>query len=230
VTGGSSCGFHASADDPADKWPDAWCDLCDDAFQAAGGEWNDVSEKVADIQLMCTHGYEAARSRNMLVPPLARGAGARLTEAETSALIYHAIHELQAVKERSEKRWGWGGLARWHFDDEASTLAFSEPGRSAIVADVRLVGSYSTKSGTFQWAWETFEAGAREAKEMARLRVFGEVRGIADLTTRNWKCDEAVAWDMASIAGYVLGDEGLYRAPFDHQRWFMLLTNWRHVN
>ena len=64
--GGSNLGFHCgtSADDPDDPCPDAWCDRCEDAFQAEGGEWNDRSEAVARIKLLCVRCYEAARERN----------------------------------------------------------------------------------------------------------------------------------------------------------------------
>src|SRR5689334_3732152 len=82
LTSGVACGYHCSADDPADQWPDAWCDLCEEAFQAEGGEWNDVSEKVADIKLMCAHCYDSARARNVRPPPHARGACTRLTVKE----------------------------------------------------------------------------------------------------------------------------------------------------
>jgi hypothetical protein len=67
-------------------------------------------------------------------------------------------------------------MAKWDFDHEASTLTFSDPERPTLIADVRLVGSYSTKSNTFQWAWQTFGDGAPEAHDIARLRVFGEAR------------------------------------------------------
>lgn len=230
LTSGVACGYHCSADDPTDKWPDAWCDLCEEAFQAEGGEWNDVSEKVADIKLMCAHCYDAARARNLEPPPNARGARTALTAKEADALIHHAVHEMQKVQDTSKKRWGWDAMAEWYFDHEASTLAFSDPAHPAVIADVRLVGSYSTNSNTFQWAWETFDDGAPEARDISRLRVFGEVRGISKLTTANWKCEEAEGWEMASLAGYVLGTEALYRAPFAHQRWFMLLSNFRHSN
>ena len=105
VTRGVSCGFHASAEDPDQKWPDAWCDLCEGAFQAAGGEWNDVSEEQAAIQVMCTHCYEEARDRNRRVPPLARGSAARLTYEEASELIHHAVHAVRATQEASDRRW-----------------------------------------------------------------------------------------------------------------------------
>lgn len=230
VTRGIACGYHASSDDPDDKWPDAWCDLCEEAFQAQGGEWNDVSQAQASIKVMCTHCYEAARARNVDVPAFARGSGARLTDGQTAELIHHAIHAGQDAERPSDRRWGWRAMKRWDFDHEASTLTFSDPTSPSVIADVRLVGSYSTKSGTFQWAWETLDEGAAEAAAVSRLRVFGEVRGIATLTTPNFACDEAEAWGLTSLAGYILGAEGLYRAPFDHQRWFMLLSNWRAVH
>ncbi len=230
VTRGVSCGFHASAEDPDEKWPDAWCDLCDEVLQAAGGEWNEISEKQAAIQVMCTHCYEHAREHNRRVPPLARGAAARLTEDEVSRLIHHAVHAVQAIQEASDRRWRWRDMARWEFDDKASTLTFTNPKRPTVIADVRLVGSYSTRSGTFQWAWQTYEDAAPAAAAVSRLRVFGDVRGVSGLTTPNIKCDENHAWEMAYLAGYILGCEGLYRAPFDDQRWFMLLSQWRMVN
>lgn len=230
LTRGIACGYHCSADDPDDTWPDAWCDLCEEAFQAQGGEWNDVSEKVAEVTLMCAHCYDAARERNVRPPPLVRGARTRLTTKEADALVRHAVDEMQAAQETSQKRWGWNAMAKWDFDHEASTLTFSDPERPTLIADVRLAGSYSTRSNTFQWAWQTFGDGAPEVHEIARLRVLGEVRGIAKLTTDTWECEEAEGWEMTSLAGYVLGAEAIYRAPFDHQRWFMLLSKLRHAN
>lgn len=228
VATGVACGFHCSADDPDDRWPDAWCDLCEEAFQAAGG-WNEVSEKQADIQLLCCHCYEAARSRNQSVPLRVRGISARLTNEEASELIHHAVHQGQAANDASDRRWGWRNKTRWDFDAGASTLTFQAPGSPTVIADVRLVGSYSTNSGTFQWAWQTFGENAPQAAAISKLRTFGEVRGISRLTTPNWSCEEIEGWEMTSLAALILGAEGLYRAPFDHLFWFMLLSRWRTV-
>src|SRR5688572_22362352 len=98
-----ACGFHASGDDPDDRWPDAWCDLCEDAFQAEGG-WNDASEAVADIQLLCTHCYDAARARNRELPPGLSGSAAGLTPDEAFRLVHRAIHHAQAVQAASRER------------------------------------------------------------------------------------------------------------------------------
>src|SRR5262249_54693015 len=129
---GAACGFHASADDPEDRWPDAWCDLCEEAFQAEGGEWNDVSEAGLGIKLQCTHCYEDARARNVRVPALARGAATHLSDKEQTALVHHAVHALQAIQEATDGRWGFIGMARWNFDNHSRTLTFSDPQRPTL--------------------------------------------------------------------------------------------------
>lgn len=206
------------------------CDLCEESFEAGGGEWNEQNEGAADIKALCSHCYENARDRNEDVPHLARGAAARLTASEIDALLHHAVHETQALQELSDKAWGWRDLGRWDFDDEVSTLTFSDTTGGGVIADVRLVGSYSSRSNTFQWAWETFRETARESAPITHLRTFGEVRGIPDLTTPLWKCDESTGREMTSLAAYVLGADAVYRAAFDHQYWFMLLSNFRRAH
>lgn len=229
VATGTACGFHVGATRRDEPWPDAWCDRCDEAYRAEGGVWNVVSERGLELAVLCTHCYEAARERNTRVPPLSRGAAARLTDAEQAALVHRAVHDLQALQRATNTRWGFMDLARWDFDDARGTLTFTDPHRPSLLADVVHVGSYSTRSSTFQWAWATYGDGAREAEPSARLRVFGEVRGLDRLTTANWACDEVDGWEMAALAAHMLGAEAAYRAPFDHVHWFMLLRDLRRA-
>lgn len=48
------------------QWPDSWCAICN-AFFATEGEWNETSERAADlgtsIKLLCHHCYVRIRSR-----------------------------------------------------------------------------------------------------------------------------------------------------------------------
>jgi hypothetical protein len=86
---GVGCGFHASTEDPADLWPDAWCDACEAAFQREG-EWNDSNEP--DVRLICAGCYETAKARNDTIPePLQPG---HLTvDTEQLAQLAHASCE-----------------------------------------------------------------------------------------------------------------------------------------
>ena len=62
---GSSAGLGFNRDDPTTEkpFPDAWCDNCE-LIRAAHDGWNDESEKLAKISLLCSGCYERARIRN----------------------------------------------------------------------------------------------------------------------------------------------------------------------
>jgi len=62
---GESVGLGFNRNDPtAEKpFPDAWCDDCE-LIRAAHNEWNEESEKLTTISLLCSGCYERARIRN----------------------------------------------------------------------------------------------------------------------------------------------------------------------
>jgi hypothetical protein len=62
---GESTGLGFNRDQPGEDspFPDAWCDNCE-MVRAANGGWNEESEKLASVSLVCSGCYERARIRN----------------------------------------------------------------------------------------------------------------------------------------------------------------------
>lgn len=62
---GESAGLGFNCDDPDEEnpFPDAWCDNCE-IIRAAHDGWDEESEKLAEISLLCSGCYERARIRN----------------------------------------------------------------------------------------------------------------------------------------------------------------------
>jgi hypothetical protein len=60
---GEATGLGFNRDDPTEDnpFPDAWCDNCE-IIRAASGGWNEESEKLASISLLCSGCYERART------------------------------------------------------------------------------------------------------------------------------------------------------------------------
>jgi len=226
LASGIACGFHSAPGDG--ERPDAWCDKCDEA-RAQGGEWTQEMNRQRDLSLTCTYCYDLAAARNRNVPAHARGPKAALTNPEFRALCEHATAQVADVQEGARAKWAFDIYERWDFDEDARTLAFSDPKRSTLVADVRLVGAFTPKTNTFQWSWATYEHDNLLIAGIASLRTFGEVRGVMQLTTNDWKGTITDGWSMTAIAGYLLGCAGVYRADYDDRYWFMLLSNWRHA-
>jgi len=62
---GDSAGLGFNQSDPTaeNPFPDAWCDDCE-LIRAAHGGWNEESEKLTKISLLCSGCYERTRIRN----------------------------------------------------------------------------------------------------------------------------------------------------------------------
>ena len=61
-------GFFA-ADDPGNPHPDAWCFKCDQirtAHAGVDGEWNEKSEALLKVRLVCGDCYDEIKARNTL--------------------------------------------------------------------------------------------------------------------------------------------------------------------
>ncbi len=60
---GAGLGFNRDEPTPENPFPDAWCDDCE-LIRAAHGDWNEESEKLTKIELLCSGCYERSRIRN----------------------------------------------------------------------------------------------------------------------------------------------------------------------
>ncbi len=59
----SGLGFNRNEPSEGDPFPDAWCDDCE-LIRAAHNGWNEQSETLVTISLVCSSCYEGARIRN----------------------------------------------------------------------------------------------------------------------------------------------------------------------
>jgi hypothetical protein len=86
---GETTGLGFNRDDPTDDnpFPDAWCDNCE-LIRTSHNGWNDESQKLAKISLLCSGCYERALIRN----------------TRTSVTL----------GDLAELRWKCGSCAEWH--------------------------------------------------------------------------------------------------------------------
>jgi hypothetical protein len=122
-----------------------------------------------------------------------------------------------------------GSWRRWDWDQDTGRLVFSdaEGGAPRVIADIQFVGSVSSESATWLWSWanpyidRALTSGARE------VRLLGEARGIAQLTTPKWPATADDGWEMTSITAYVLQARGVYRTPTDKGYTYLVMTSIR---
>jgi hypothetical protein len=207
-----------SEDNP---WPDAWCKACDAEYLKAG-EWNDDNSGCLDLQLLCNHCYSAniAASVDCLT-------GDALEAWEDTIGACH--EELRAKQDALEAQFKLGTHKRYDYDQEKATLVFSNDGVHAVVADVEFIGSVSTKSNSWLWAWANLNTLPPVRTRIVAVRDFGEDKCFPHLTAPRWTADEVDGWEMAGIAVQVLGAKGVYRVPGPNGCLFMAIMNMREA-
>ncbi|MFZ6743127.1 DUF6882 domain-containing protein [Undibacterium sp. JH2W] len=100
---------------------------------------------------------------------------------------------------------------------------------TAVIADIDLIGSYSTTYSNWLWAWENFHVKENFRKRMLRGREFGEKHEYPWLNTAKWGAETADAWEMAAVAAHVLDAKGVYRSPHEGSASFLLIREIRKV-
>jgi len=80
-------GFNRNEPDEINPFPDAWCDNCE-IIRAAHDGWDEESEKLAEISMLCSGCYERARIRN--------------------------THPSITLDDLSDLRWKCGTCSEWH--------------------------------------------------------------------------------------------------------------------
>jgi hypothetical protein len=117
------------------------------------------------------------------------------------------------------------GRYRWDLDQTSGKLIFSENGTPKVIANVQIVGSYSTSSHTWKWSWANETVLKEMKKEIEKVKRYGEQRGFKELTTSQFECDEDYGWTLTAAAAYVLKYKGSYRGPIDNGYVFMLMSD-----
>lgn len=209
---------YPSADN---AWPDAWCADCEREFQRYG-EWNEDNEAGSDIEMLCHYCYEAgiAASLDAVDADMA---------AAWDAHCAQCMEALQAKQAQLAQAFDLSRHERWDYDLEQGRIVFSSQDVPVVIAEIEAIGSVSTVSDTWLWAWANFSLPASVVGRLPAVRDFGEHSGFPRLTLWKWPAAAVDGWDMSAIAAHVLQADGIYRVPLDKGFLFLALFNTRRV-
>jgi hypothetical protein len=150
-----------------------------------------------------------------------------MSEAEYVAFLTESHELLTERQARLNAEFRLGSWTRYHWDQDSGQIFFSDSGRAAVIADIQFVGSVSTVSGTWLWAWANPTVDPRLRRAVEQVRHYGEKHGVVRLTSAKWEADEVDGWEMTSISARLLNAEGAYRSPNEKGATFLLLNHVR---
>src|SRR6187401_2877694 len=76
-----------------------------------------------------------------------------MTNEAYDALIEAAYGYLRQQQEQTWSAFNIGSFERYDYDQDTGKLVFSSTGNVRVITDFQAVGSISTRSNTWLWAW-----------------------------------------------------------------------------
>jgi len=146
-------------------------------------------------------------------------------EGRSSQMTYDVFAEgaweaLGVATSSHEQLWGLGTFDRWNLNQDEGILRFKKPGL-VVEAPAQILGSYSTTSGTWLWAWDNETIEPAMAKDAEKVRAYGAKHGYERLTTAQWEGTEEEAWEVSAVAMRITVASGVYRGPAGPGRLFI---------
>ncbi len=137
-------------------------------------------------------------------------------------LVAQSTDYMRAQNEKNNRLFGIGDYARYEYDLFRSVIWWSDEKEPKVRAKVTVVGSTSTKSDTWMWAWANPHFGDIEIGLIEKVKEFGERESIQKLVEKKWDADEIDGWEMTSISGRLLESQGAYKSPGTNGSLFLL--------
>jgi hypothetical protein len=130
-----------------------------------------------------------------------------------STFRHEAVHRLKDLNKKCEEEFRISSWPRWDYDFDRGTLTFSQDGQPKVVASIQVVGTTSISGGTWLWGWANQHIPPCATQELVKVRSFGEIQKLSELTQAKQPDDEFLGWELTAVAAKVLGAKGAYRCP-----------------
>jgi hypothetical protein len=152
-----------------------------------------------------------------------------MTEEAFQNFIVEATDYLEARVADAQETFGIGQYERYDCDLPTGRFWWTDAGVIQVEARLVVVGSVSTESDTWLWAWANPHLVDVDMEDIERVKAFGEEHRIEKLTSQKWEADEVDGWEMTAVAARLLEAECAYRCPSKNGYLYLLLTNLRRV-
>lgn len=164
-------------------------------------------------------------ARRSIIALFLAAACARDSDYQREAARANAI--LQARQDSLQAQYHLDRYAHYDWDQRTRRIVFSDHDVAKVIAHVQFVGSVSTRSNTWLWAWgnESIDTGLTTIAR--QVRVYGATHHLKRLVEATWPATEADGWEMAAFAVQVSGALGAYRSPSPSGPLFLVFTDMR---
>jgi hypothetical protein len=132
------------------------------------------------------------------------------------------VDELKTMQTQLFDKYDLNNYENWFYDQVTGLLTFST-GDNEVNFKYFQVGSYSTKSNTWKWAWDNEHTLENVKNESLLIKEFGQQSGFEKLTQGYFPSNEIEAWEFAAIGNKLSNAVGVYRPENNGLQIFMVV-------
>jgi hypothetical protein len=137
-----------------------------------------------------------------------------MSPAEFDAFESECRVELEDKQSELADSFGFGNWPTWKFSGHSGILTFhDQAGVMRVECRATVVGSFSTRGESWNWAWANESYPAQVREEATILRGLARHTGMEVFDQVAFYCDEEMAWSVAAMSVHHLRALGCYRAP-----------------
>lgn len=134
-----------------------------------------------------------------------------MTDEEFDLFVQEVTGELTRKQKLLEKSYRLGKWADYFYDAPSGELQFKDKsGKVQVRADTVPLGSYSSKTGTWQWAWANKSTPAGVRKQAEELKKLVKLTGMDVFKMPTLEVDESMVWELAAMSVSHLDAKGCY--------------------
>ena len=155
---------------------------------------------------------------------------AMMSDKEFEDVVRQANWFMRQLKDENQKAFQLDRFQRFDWSPWRGELIFSNGGVPKVLARIQVVGTHSSKSTAWKWAWADPSYAASLQQASLRAKDYGTERGVLRLIQPKWAAKEADAWEMTAVTAKLVEAKGAYRCPMQDGHVYLIFTEIRAVS
>ncbi|MBA2937418.1 hypothetical protein HZF08_03810 [Paenibacillus sp. CGMCC 1.16610] len=149
----------------------------------------------------------------------------KMTDSQFDEYLELCYENLQKKQEILLTEYGLGNFQEYWYDQETSKIQFKNEGKVMLEFSVVFIGSWSSESNTWMWAWANNSMTDQTRAQSSALKEIESITGIGIFTKQCFNCDEAMAHELTAFSVEHLKANGMYISPDGKSHVFMALKH-----
>ncbi|MDD2376130.1 MAG: hypothetical protein PHD15_00510 [Clostridia bacterium] len=148
----------------------------------------------------------------------------KLTDKEFDQFLDKCYKELENKQALLFSDYDLGKYDEFWYDQTTESIQFKKAGKVESEFIIIPIGSWSSKSNSWMWAWANTSITDELKLKSIKLKELAEYTGLKIFDKEAFEADEYRAHELTSIAVHYLNALGMYIVPSNNLKSFLALV------